>query len=91
MKREPKSFVVQLDPDAPTHPDRLLPISGRAESLDSGRVARFGSGRGLLRFLRSALLEERPAPVAEAGDEARSAQEHSETRRKAHEEGDRED
>jgi hypothetical protein len=91
MKREPKSFVVQLDPDAAADPDRPVPISGRAESLDSGRVVRFGSGRGLLRFLRSALFEQRPAPAAEVGDEASATQQHSEIRRKAHDEGDRED
>jgi hypothetical protein len=37
---------------------------GRVESLDSGDVARFASGRGLLRFLRSALL-------ASSSDEAK--------------------
>jgi hypothetical protein len=86
MKREPKSFVVQLDPDAPGTPDRPAPISGRAESLDTGRVTRFGSARGLLRFLRSALFEERPAPVSETDDEAGSAQERTDIRRRSDDE-----
>lgn len=55
MAKDEKSFVVQLASDASA--ERL---AGRVESLGSGDVASFTSGRGLLRFLRSALLASSP-------------------------------
>ena len=59
LAKDEKSFVVQLASAAGR--GRLV---GRVESLDSGDVASFASGRGLLRFLRSALL-------ASSSDEAK--------------------
>jgi hypothetical protein len=51
VAKDEKSFVVQLASDA-----ERGRLAGRVESLDSGDVASFASARGLLRFLRSALL-----------------------------------
>ena len=51
LAKDEKSFVVQIAGDAGR--GRL---AGRVESLDSGDVASFTSGRGLLRFLRGGLL-----------------------------------
>lgn len=51
MPTDPKSFVVQLEHGAGR--GRLV---GRVESLDSGEIRRFASSRGLLHFLRRALL-----------------------------------
>jgi hypothetical protein len=53
---------VQLKSDAAAA-DRIV---GRVESLDSGHVAGFDSARGLLRFLRGALIE--PALPPPSGD-----------------------
>jgi len=91
MKKEPKSFVVQLDPDAAIGPDGPTPIIGIAESLDSGRVVRFDSGRGLLRFLRSALSDDRTAPRGDEKYQAGSVQERSETRRRSDDEDNHDD
>ena len=91
MKKEPKSFVVQLDPDAATGPDGPTPIVGIAESLDTGRVVRFGSGRGLLRFLRSALFDDRTAPGGDEKYPAGSLQEGSEIRRRSDDEDNHDD
>lgn len=57
MSKVTKSFVVQLDADDAEESGDRTALSGRVESLESGRVGHFRNAQALLRFLRSALLE----------------------------------